>query len=136
MSPKASEKAFFPFAKNFTRKMETKKPIKIPQIKMQAIRRSLRTVAKPMVGRMMATAPATAADVKQVGYVQQIIGAVVDVTFTDSVPPVLTALTVDAKETGTLLTMEIVQHLDTKTARFFGVGAQMKKASCHSGASA
>lgn len=48
---------------------------------------------------------------------QQIIGAVVDVTFSDSVPPVLTALTVDAKETGTMLTMEIVQHLDTKTAR-------------------
>jgi hypothetical protein len=36
-------------------------------------------------------------------HVQQIIGAVVDVTFTDSVPPVLTALTVDAKETGQLL---------------------------------
>jgi F-type H+-transporting ATPase subunit beta len=58
-----------------------------------------------------------------VGHVQQIIGAVVDVAFEGGVPPVLTALTVDPSVTGSLLTMEIVQHLDTKTARCICMGS-------------
>jgi len=49
------------------------------------------------------------------GYVQQIIGAVVDVQFESGVPPVLTALRVE--EADVKITMEIVQHLDPKTAR-------------------
>eukprot|EP01004_Peranema_trichophorum_P003156 NODE_2160_length_1667_cov_279.921632_g1848_i0.p1 GENE.NODE_2160_length_1667_cov_279.921632_g1848_i0~~NODE_2160_length_1667_cov_279.921632_g1848_i0.p1 ORF type:complete len:510 (+),score=112.16 NODE_2160_length_1667_cov_279.921632_g1848_i0:51-1580(+) len=56
----------------------------------------------------------------QNGYVQQIIGAVVDVTFEGGVPPVLTALKVDEGELN--MTMEIVQHLDPKTARCICMG--------------
>jgi F-type H+-transporting ATPase subunit beta len=92
---------------------------------MQTMLRGLRTVATPLARssaqwRLQSSKPAAAAG-PQVGHVQQIIGAVVDVAFPDSVPPVLTALTVEAKDidkTSTKsLTMEIVQHLDTKTAR-------------------
>eukprot|EP01063_Lacrimia_lanifica_P035742 TRINITY_DN6901_c0_g1_i2.p2 TRINITY_DN6901_c0_g1~~TRINITY_DN6901_c0_g1_i2.p2 ORF type:complete len:534 (+),score=234.91 TRINITY_DN6901_c0_g1_i2:54-1655(+) len=55
---------------------------------------------------------------KKVGYVSQIIGAVVDVYFPDGVPPVLTACEVhDIAGRDDKLTLEIVQHLDGKTGR-------------------
>ena len=79
---------------------------------MNAMRRGLKAAAAPLA-RQASTAVAG----PTTGYVQQVIGAVVDVAFEGGVPPVLTALTVDASVTGSLLTMEIVQHLDTKTAR-------------------
>eukprot|EP01060_Flectonema_neradi_P034221 TRINITY_DN5943_c0_g1_i2.p1 TRINITY_DN5943_c0_g1~~TRINITY_DN5943_c0_g1_i2.p1 ORF type:complete len:596 (+),score=154.41 TRINITY_DN5943_c0_g1_i2:328-2115(+) len=58
--------------------------------------------------------PATPIDGK-VGRVVQIIGAVVDVSFPDGVPPVLSALEVVVA--GEKLTLEIVQHLDGETGR-------------------
>eukprot|EP00759_Apiculatamorpha_spiralis_P022141 PhF_6_TR26441/c1_g1_i2/m.38291/K02133/ATPeF1B, ATP5B, ATP2; F-type H+-transporting ATPase subunit beta len=61
---------------------------------------------------------ASAADHKgRVGYVSQVIGAVVDVYFTEGVPPVLTALAVEALGTDESLTLEIVQHIDANTCR-------------------
>ena len=67
----------------------------------------------------MRRAGAAAAEHKgRVGYVSQVIGAVVDVHFADGVPPVLTAL--DVKEDlgrDEALTLEIVQHLDAQTGR-------------------
>eukprot|EP00759_Apiculatamorpha_spiralis_P027513 PhF_6_TR30342/c0_g1_i1/m.44456/K02133/ATPeF1B, ATP5B, ATP2; F-type H+-transporting ATPase subunit beta len=60
----------------------------------------------------------TAADHKgRVGYVSQVIGAVVDVYFTEGVPPVLTALAVESLGTDENLTLEIVQHIDANTCR-------------------
>ena len=54
----------------------------------------------------------------RVGYVSQVIGAVVDVHFDEGVPPVLTALDVpDNLGRGEALTLEIVQHLDAHTGR-------------------
>ncbi|CAM39250.2 ATPase beta subunit, putative, partial [Leishmania braziliensis MHOM/BR/75/M2904] len=54
----------------------------------------------------------------RVGYVSQVIGAVVDVHFMEGVPPVLTALDV-TEDLGRdePLTLEIVQHLDANTGR-------------------
>ncbi|GET89214.1 ATPase beta subunit, putative [Leishmania tarentolae] len=54
----------------------------------------------------------------RVGYVSQVIGAVVDVHFSEGVPPVLTALDV-TEDLGRdePLTLEIVQHLDANTGR-------------------
>eukprot|EP00754_Rhynchopus_humris_P023523 Rhum_TRINITY_DN14836_c1_g1::Rhum_TRINITY_DN14836_c1_g1_i6::g.122254::m.122254/K02133/ATPeF1B, ATP5B, ATP2; F-type H+-transporting ATPase subunit beta len=55
---------------------------------------------------------------KRVGYVSQIIGAVVDVYFPDGVPPVLTACEVqDIQGRSDKLTLEVVQHLDYNTGR-------------------
>ena len=55
---------------------------------------------------------------KRVGYVSQIIGAVVDVYFPDGVPPVLTACEVqDIQGRTDKLTLEVVQHLDFNTGR-------------------
>ncbi|KAG5476988.1 hypothetical protein LSCM1_05322 [Leishmania martiniquensis] len=68
--------------------------------------------------------PAAAAAAKpaehkgRVGYVSQVIGAVVDVHFADGVPPVLTALDVTENlGRDEPLTLEIVQHLDANTGR-------------------
>ena len=58
---------------------------------------------------------AQAAPKEQVGYVSQVIGAVVDVYFENGVPPVLNALKVQDERVN--ITLEIVQHLDPKTAR-------------------
>eukprot|EP01012_Entosiphon_sulcatum_P010792 TRINITY_DN1640_c0_g1_i1.p2 TRINITY_DN1640_c0_g1~~TRINITY_DN1640_c0_g1_i1.p2 ORF type:complete len:504 (+),score=117.46 TRINITY_DN1640_c0_g1_i1:3376-4887(+) len=58
---------------------------------------------------------AQAAPKEQVGYVSQVIGAVVDVYFENGVPPVLNALKVQDDRVN--ITLEIVQHLDPKTAR-------------------
>jgi len=60
-----------------------------------------------------------AAGKKKVGYVVQIIGAVVDVHFADGVPPVLSALDVE-NIPGRLdepIKLEVVQHLDGFTGR-------------------
>jgi F-type H+-transporting ATPase subunit beta len=54
----------------------------------------------------------------RVGYVSQVIGAVVDVHFGEGVPPVLSALDVtDNLGREDPLTLEIVQHLDAYTGR-------------------
>ena len=65
------------------------------------------------------TAAATGANHKgRVGYVSQVIGAVVDVYFDEGVPPVLTALDVPENlGRDEALTLEIVQHLDANTGR-------------------
>ena len=72
-------------------------------------------IAKPAT-RMSSTAGSQHKG--RVGYISQVIGAVVDVHFAEGVPPVLTALEVKEKlgrdET---LTLEIVQHLDANTGR-------------------
>ncbi|CBZ27688.1 uncharacterized protein [Leishmania mexicana MHOM/GT/2001/U1103] len=75
-------------------------------------------------GARAASSAAAAAAVKpaehkgRVGYVSQVIGAVVDVHFSEGVPPVLTALDV-TEDLGRdePLTLEIVQHLDANTGR-------------------
>eukprot|EP00994_Dinema_validum_P005836 NODE_404_length_1735_cov_228.371293_g298_i0.p1 GENE.NODE_404_length_1735_cov_228.371293_g298_i0~~NODE_404_length_1735_cov_228.371293_g298_i0.p1 ORF type:complete len:522 (-),score=164.95 NODE_404_length_1735_cov_228.371293_g298_i0:170-1675(-) len=61
--------------------------------------------------RRAATTPAATTT----GYVQQVIGAVVDVSFETELPPVLNALHCTAD--GAEITLEVVQHLDPKTAR-------------------
>eukprot|EP01010_Urceolus_cornutus_P003184 NODE_432_length_1676_cov_422.474493_g337_i0.p1 GENE.NODE_432_length_1676_cov_422.474493_g337_i0~~NODE_432_length_1676_cov_422.474493_g337_i0.p1 ORF type:complete len:530 (-),score=162.33 NODE_432_length_1676_cov_422.474493_g337_i0:86-1618(-) len=69
---------------------------------------------KASLSRAVRTYAAAQSDI---GYVQQVIGAVVDVAFESGVPPVLTALKVEDAAAGLDVTLEIVQHLDTKTCR-------------------
>ncbi|KAG5500191.1 hypothetical protein JIQ42_04526 [Leishmania sp. Namibia] len=79
----------------------------------------IRRVAGARAASSAAAAVAKPAEHKgRVGYVSQVIGAVVDVHFSDGVPPVLTALDV-TEELGRdePLTLEIVQHLDAHTGR-------------------
>lgn len=88
------------------------------------MRSALQSAAIRRVGIRAAGSTATGADHKgRVGYVSQVIGAVVDVHFADGVPPVLTALDVvdlagrTDLPTPEPLTLEIVQHLDANTGR-------------------
>jgi len=78
--------------------------------------RARTNVARAAGVRMAAT---TSGEHKgRVGYVSQVIGAVVDVHFGEGVPPVLTALDVsDNLGRDEALTLEIVQHLDANTGR-------------------
>ena len=82
------------------------------------MRRFLSTHVSRAATRSTATAAGGADHKGRVGYVSQVIGAVVDVHFADGVPPVLSALDV-AENLGRdePLTLEIVQHLDAFTGR-------------------
>eukprot|EP01084_Bolivina_argentea_P035575 65973_1 len=72
-----------------------------------------------MLSRTPIRAAVAAAEHKgRIGYVSQVIGAVVDVHFGEGVPPVLSALEIkDDLGRDEDLTLEIVQHLDANTGR-------------------
>jgi F-type H+-transporting ATPase subunit beta len=78
------------------------------------------TARKPAASKA-STASKTSAAAKRakssgaVGKVHQIIGAVVDVTFTDHLPPILNALETDNH--GVRLVLEVAQHLGENTVR-------------------
>src|SRR3546814_1667254 len=59
----------------------------------------------------MATAPTT----NNVGRITQVIGAVVDVSFDNDLPAILSALETD--NGGNRLVLEVAQHLDENTVR-------------------
>ncbi|URW75942.1 F0F1 ATP synthase subunit beta [Sphingomonas donggukensis] len=71
----------------------------------------------------MATAATTApqATTNNVGRVSQIIGAVVDVTFEDALPAILSAL--ETENNGTKLVLEVAQHLGENTVRTIAMDA-------------
>ncbi|CAO4838520.1 MAG: ATP synthase subunit beta [Holosporales bacterium] len=50
-----------------------------------------------------------------IGYVTQVIGAVIDVTFEDKLPSMLNALELEVE--GRILTLEVAQHLGERTVR-------------------
>lgn len=52
---------------------------------------------------------------KNIGKIVQVMGAVVDVAFTDALPPILNALTTD--NNGKKLVLEVAQHLGENTVR-------------------
>ncbi|CCF73412.1 F-type H+-transporting ATPase subunit beta [Babesia microti strain RI] len=54
------------------------------------------------------------------GYIAQVIGAIVDVKFDGSPPPILNALTIDTKEGK--LSLEVAQHLGDGIARTISMG--------------
>ena len=62
-----------------------------------------------------ASTRSTAAKSGAVGTVSQVIGAVVDVKFTDNLPPILNALETD--NLGNRLVLEVAQHLGENTVR-------------------
>jgi F-type H+-transporting ATPase subunit beta len=72
---------------------------------------------KPRVAKPKADAPATAktATTNNVGVISQIIGAVVDVSFPDNLPAILSALETD--NNGNRLVLEVAQHLGENTVR-------------------
>ena len=77
-----------------------------------------RTVSAVAAAGVRACATTGAEHKGRVGYVSQVIGAVVDVHFNEGVPPVLSALDVaDNLGRDEALTLEIVQHLDANTGR-------------------
>jgi len=57
---------------------------------------------------------------KNIGKITQIIGVVVDITFSEKLPAILTALEIKAGEEK--LVLETVQHLDEKTVRAIAMG--------------
>lgn len=61
----------------------------------------------------------TSETVQNKGYVAQVIGAVVDITFEDKLPPKLNALTVEMEDAGKkrTLVLEVAQHLGERTVR-------------------
>jgi len=63
----------------------------------------------------MATAASVNPGTNNVGRVSQVIGAVVDVAFDDSLPAILSALETD--NNGTRLVLEVAQHLGENTVR-------------------
>jgi F-type H+-transporting ATPase subunit beta len=63
----------------------------------------------------MATAPAVEFTTNNVGSVAQVIGAVVDVTFADKLPAILSAL--ETTNNGNRLVLEVAQHLGENTVR-------------------
>src|SRR3982751_7099214 len=78
------------------------------------------TTKKPAAKRApkaAAGAPAAAptATTNNVGVISQIIGAVVDVSFPDNLPAILSALETD--NNGTRLVLEVAQHLGENTVR-------------------
>ena len=72
---------------------------------------------KPRVAKPKADAPAAAktATTNNVGVISQIIGAVVDVSFPDNLPAILSALEPD--NNGNRLILEVAQHLGENTVR-------------------
>ncbi|KQC49579.1 ATP synthase subunit beta [Candidatus Liberibacter solanacearum] len=62
----------------------------------------------------------TKSEAQNIGKIQQIVGAVVDVVFTDSLPPILGSLETDNKDSRIVL--EVVQHLGEKTVRCIAMG--------------
>lgn len=55
------------------------------------------------------------------GFISQILGVVVDVEFTQSLPKILNALTINL-ENGEILTLEVQQQIDEKTVRCITLG--------------
>lgn len=80
---------------------------------MHALKRAIPSVVRPQYARMAATEGKAE---NKPGFVNQIIGAVVDCYFDGGVPAVGNALHVKASG-GNTIVLEIVQHLDPKTAR-------------------
>src|SRR3982751_823883 len=72
---------------------------------------------KPRATKPAAGAPTTApiATTNNVGVISQIIGAVVDVSFPDNLPAILSALETD--NNGNRLVLEVAQHLGENTVR-------------------
>jgi F-type H+-transporting ATPase subunit beta len=72
---------------------------------------------KPRVAKPKADAPAAAktATTNNVGVISQVIGAVVDVSFPDNLPAILSALETD--NNGNRLVLEVAQHLGENTVR-------------------
>jgi F-type H+-transporting ATPase subunit beta len=58
---------------------------------------------------------------KNVGYVTQVIGAVVDVRFDEDLPPILNGL--ETENSGKLLVLEVAQHLGENTLRAIAMDA-------------
>ena len=73
--------------------------------------------AKPRATKPKADAPATTptATTNNVGVISQVIGAVVDVSFPDNLPAILSALETD--NNGNRLVLEVAQHLGENTVR-------------------
>ena len=84
------------------------------------------TTKKPAVKRAPkaaagTTAAAPVATTNNVGVISQIIGAVVDVSFPDNLPAILSALETD--NNGTRLVLEVAQHLGENTVRTIAMDA-------------
>ncbi|WCT72489.1 F0F1 ATP synthase subunit beta [Sphingomonas naphthae] len=69
----------------------------------------------------MATAPAISFGTNNVGRISQVIGAVVDVTFPDGLPAILSAL--ETSNNGQRLVLEVAQHLGENTVRTIAMDA-------------
>lgn len=54
--------------------------------------------------------------IKQTGKITQVVGVVIDVEFTDKIPAIYDALEIKRTD-GTLLILEVAQHLDERTVR-------------------
>ena len=78
---------------------------------------------KPRATKPAAGAPTTTpvATTNNVGTISQIIGAVVDVSFPDNLPAILSALETD--NNGTRLVLEVAQHLGENTVRTIAMDA-------------
>ncbi|MBO6717187.1 MAG: F0F1 ATP synthase subunit beta [Rhizobiaceae bacterium] len=89
-------------------------PKKAPAKAAKAPAAKKTTARKPAAAK--ASAPARRAKATgAVGKVHQVIGAVVDVAFTDELPPILNALETDNQ--GTRLVLEVAQHLGENVVR-------------------
>ena len=66
--------------------------------------------------RTFATAEATSVS-PSIGRITQIIGAVVDVQFEDTLPPILNALEVQVPSGSERIVLEVAQHLGENTVR-------------------
>ena len=65
--------------------------------------------------------PKSLATTNNVGRISQVIGAVVDVTFTDALPAILSAL--ETKNGENRLVLEVAQHLGENTVRTIAMDA-------------